>query len=858
MEKIYEQWLLAIGAAIAIVLLVVNVQITVSNTRQINDNAQWVMHTHEVMDALNGLLIVMLDAETGQRGYLVTGDARYLEPYDQSVKAIGQKIRLIEQLTEDNTRQQSRVPLLKERVARKLEFLAENIKVRRDQGFEASRKVIAGDLGRIEMDALRTNIAAMLQEEQTLLDARMQQSQRSYWWAILTGLLSGALALIAVVAFTILLQRHMNTRARAAAALFQQRELLRITLASIGDGIITTDTQGRVTYLNAISEALTGWTNADAAGQPLETVFNIVNEDTRKTVENPAMRALREGMIVGLANHTVLIARNGGEHPIDDSASPIRDEQNNIIGCVLVFRDVTARRDAEDRLRKSEERFDLAVKGSNEGVWDWSIQTGDIYFSDRCMEMLGYAPQEAGSARERWREGVHPEDWPRIREALGKHLKERAPYDVEFRKLNRHGEYRWFRSRGEAVRTAWGDPIRMAGSVSDITDRKVLEEQVRLRVEELAENDRRKDEFLATLAHELRNPLAPLSNAMAILSASGDEPGAFKRMRELMERQLGQMVRLIDDLLDVSRISRGKIDLRLERLDIASVIQQALEICRPLSEKASHRLEIDLPAEPVYIDADPVRLAQVFCNLLGNAFKFTEPNGHIRLATTIAGKELVVSIRDSGIGIPPDRLTDIFEIFTQLDRSLERPHSGLGIGLTLVKRLISLHGGEVVALSDGLGKGSEFVVRLPLADQQAAAVEPAVSRSSTSARASGKKVLVVDDNQDSANSMSILLRLAGNQVETAHDGLQALEIAASFRPQVVLLDIGMPKLNGYDAARRIRGEDWGKDALLVALTGWGQEEDRRKSREAGFDEHLVKPVDYDKLMKLLASRSADA
>ncbi|HEY5929932.1 MAG TPA: CHASE3 domain-containing protein, partial [Burkholderiales bacterium] len=850
MERIYGQWLLAIGAAVAVILLVVNVQLTFSNTRQLAESNAWVVHSHAVMDGLTNLLSSMKDAETGQRGYLITGQPGYLEPYDIAVASVNGQLESLQGLIADNDRQQVRMPLVRERVARRLQLLADNIALRRDKGMEAARLSIMSDAGKVEMDALRTVIGTMLDEEKVLLEQRVEQAQRNYWWAIITGLTSGALALLGMVAFIVVLQRHMNARALAAAELFQQRELLRITLASIGDAIITTDTAGRITYLNAVSEGLTGWANAEAAGKPLEAVFNIVNEETRKTVENPAMRSLREGIIVGLANHTVLIAKDGREHPIDDSASPIRDEENNIVGCVLVYRDVTQRRDTEERLRKSEERYDLAVKGSNEGVWDWNIQTGSVYFSDRCLAMLGYAPNEVSSAQETWRKGIHPDDWQRVRQSLQRHLKDRVPYDVEFRKLDKFGEYRWFRSRGEAVRNAWGEPTRMAGSVTDVTDRKILEEQVRQRVDQLAEGDRRKDEFLATLAHELRNPLAPLSNALAILKAAGDNPQTFQKTREIMERQLGQMVRLIDDLLDVSRISRGKIDLRLESIDLSSVIHQALEICKPLSDKAAHRLEIELPAQPVYINADAVRMAQVFCNLLSNAFKFTPPNGHIRLAARSQGNEVVVTIKDSGVGIPTNKLSDIFELFTQLDRTLERSQSGLGIGLTLVQRLVTMHGGLVLAQSDGEGTGSEFVVRLPLHPDQtpraAAGMDAGASGGGTPKFRN--RVLVVDDNQDSANSLAILLKFAGNEVETANDGVEAVSEAQRFRPDMILLDIGMPRLNGYDAARRIREQAWGKDIMLVALTGWGQEEDRRKSRDAGFDEHLVKPVDHDTLM----------
>jgi PAS domain S-box-containing protein len=729
-----EKWLMAAGAAVVILFLVVNVQLTFSNTRQLYEQNEWVVHTHKVMDSLNGVLSMMKDAETGQRGYLLTGDPRFLEPYDQAIATVHEQMQKLEALMADNARQQARLPQLRERVERKLAFLAGNIEVRRTQGIDASRRVIANNLGRIEMDALRATVGVMLQEEQDLLDRRAEEHVRTYWWALLTGLLSGAAALILVAAFIVLLQRHLNQSARAAAALYEQRELLRITLASIGDAIITTDTGGRVTYLNAVAETLTGWGSAQAAGQPLPDVFRIVNEETRQEVDNPALRALREGVTVGLANHTVLIARDGSERPIDDSAAPIRDEAGTVVGSVLVFRDVADRRSAEERLRSSEE-------------------------------------------------------------------------------------------------------------------------QLRQRVDELAEGDRRKDEFLATLAHELRNPLAPLSNALGILRTAADQPQVFGRTREMMERQLGQMVRLIDDLLDVSRISKGKIELRLERIELAAVIHQAIEICRPLSEKAAHRLDIDLPAQPIMIDADNVRLAQVFCNLLGNAFKFTPPKGHILLGARVDGGEVHVSIRDNGIGIAPDRLGDIFELFTQLDRSLERTHGGLGIGLTLVQRLLALHGGAVEARSEGPGKGAEFIVRLPLsADQSPATREGA--RTAMQDPKARKRILVADDNQDSANSLSILLRLGGHEVETVHDGLQAVEAAARSRPDAILLDIGMPGLNGYEAARRIREQPWGATLQLIALTGWGAADDRRKSQEAGFDVHLVKPVNYEELVRVLAGTPA--
>jgi PAS domain S-box-containing protein len=376
----------------------------------------------------------------------------------------------------------------------------------------------------------------------------------------------------------------------------------------------------------------------------------------------------------------------------------------------------------------------------------------------------------------------------------------------------------------------------------DITDRK-------LAMEALQETDRRKDEFLATLAHELRNPLAPLRNSLQVLRLSREGESADQAM-SIMERQLRQMVRLIDDLLDLSRISRGKVELRKERIELAAVVRNAIETSRPEIEKSGHELSVRMPSEPIFVDADLTRLSQVFANILNNAAKYTDPGGSIWINVERQGSEAVVSIRDSGIGIPPAMLPRVFEIFTQVDRTLEKAQGGLGIGLSIVKRLVEMHGGMVEARSEGRGTGSELVVRLPVpaAAAPGSALDPKTSVSTGSAV---RRILVADDNVDSAESLAMLLEILGHEVRTAHDGQEAVEVAAELRPEVILLDIGMPRLNGYDACRRIREEPWGKGILIVALTGWGQDEDRNRSREAGFDHHLVKPVEPAVVAELL-------
>jgi signal transduction histidine kinase/ActR/RegA family two-component response regulator len=373
----------------------------------------------------------------------------------------------------------------------------------------------------------------------------------------------------------------------------------------------------------------------------------------------------------------------------------------------------------------------------------------------------------------------------------------------------------------------------------------------------LTESDRRKDEFLATLAHELRNPLAPVRNAIHILRARMPPTPELHWARDVIDRQVTQMTRLIDDLMDVARITRGTFELRMDRAALDEVIRVAVETSRPVIDASRHDLTVRLPTEPVYLDADVIRLAQVFSNLLNNAAKYTASGGRIAVTAARDAGAISVAVQDSGMGIPTPMLARVFEPFTQLDRSLERAQGGLGIGLALAKRLVGMHGGTIEAYSEGPGKGSRFVVRLPVSTQQSIP-HPAALEGRGPALASGRqRVLVADDNYDSATSLSMLLNDAGYETRTAGDGAQALETAAEFRPHIALLDIGMPKLNGYELARRIRDQAWGRGVLLIAVTGWGGADHRQQTSEAGFDHHLTKPVDPAALTRLLVSLQAE-
>jgi PAS domain S-box-containing protein len=626
-------------------------------------------------------------------------------------------------------------------------------------------------------------------------------------------------------------------------ALHEQRDWLLVTLSCIGDAVITTDGEGRVTFLNPVAESLTGW-KQEAVGQALDGVIRLINEESREPIEIPTVQALKEGRTLKLASHSFLVAKDGTERPISDSAALIRNDKGEVGGLVLVFRDITERRKTERALAVSliyaddiiatlREPFlvldgELRVRTANRSFYD-SFRVSKEETENRLVYDLGNG---------QW-------DIPGLRKLLDEVLSRNQSvhdYEVEhsFPTLGR--KTMLLNARPFPPESKHPELILLA--LEDVS-------ALRERADELAEANRSKDEFLATLAHELRNPLAPIRNAVQYLGMEGLTARDAKTGRDVISRQVAVMVRLIDDLLDVSRISSNKLDIRKQRVELAAVIECALESSRPFIHECGLELTVTLPPESLLLDADPIRLAQVFLNLLNNAAKFTKRGGHIVVTAVREGSDAVVSVRDDGIGIDGDMLGRIFDMFTQVDRSLEKSQGGLGIGLTLARRLVEMHDGSVEARSNGTDQGSEFVVRLPLTPPRVEA--PPKSAGPKPAALRGTRILVVDDNQDSADSLAMVLRLKGNDIRTAYDGLEAVEAAEAFHPELILLDIGLPKLNGYDVARRIRLQAWGRDVILVALTGWGQDEDRRRSQEAGFNFHIVKPVDIAALENLLAT-----
>ncbi len=644
----------------------------------------------------------------------------------------------------------------------------------------------------------------------------------------------------------------------------ETQQQLAAIVESSHDAIMSIDLNGTITSWNRGAERLYDYQAKEIIGKPISV---LIPPD--HTEDFPAiMEQLRRGERIEHFE-TVRVAKDGRRVDVSLSVSPVLDAEGKVIGASKIARDITDRKRAEIELRQSEVRERLRadelatlLEAVPAVVWIAYDRECRRITGNRAASELLRLPQDAnqsmtapGSEKPAhfkvMKDGVElrPDQLPVQRAATGVEVR-----DFEEEMVFEDGQRVHLLGQAMPLRDELGQVRGAVAAFIDITERKQAEQERERLLEELRDQDKRKDEFLATLAHELRNPLAPLRNGLEVLRMGGLSGEMAEEVRSMMERQLEQMVRLIDDLLDLSRISRGKIELRKERVELAKIVQTALETSRPAIDEAGHELKLSVPTGPVYVDADVTRLAQVISNLLNNAAKYTERGGRIRLAVERRGGEVIVTVRDNGIGIPAYMLPHVFDMFTQVDRNLERSQGGLGIGLSIVKRLVEMHGGSVEARSDGHGMGSEFIVRLPVV---LSVTQPQADDAEPIHPSSRRRILVVDDNRDAAMSLAMMLKLMGNDVKTANDGLEALDVAAVYRPDLILLDIGMPRLNGYETAKQIREQAWGKRIRLVALTGWGQDNDRRKSQGAGFDSHMVKPIDPAALKKLLASIQAN-
>ena len=642
-------------------------------------------------------------------------------------------------------------------------------------------------------------------------------------------------------------------------------------LDAVAAGLIVVKPDRTVDRWNAWMTSATGRTSAAVSGSTIAEAFPSANV---RVIERAIEGALTGGASTLLTNamHPELLPLHtltGKPLLHDVIVSPLADGRAN--GCLVQVIDVTesTRRERFLRDRQNARYYalvesapDVILNVDGEGVIRLANAAAARHFGYATEELVGRKAADLFESEDAWL---------RIWHSASVGSASASPVEVQVRLKD--GQLRYF----ELSAAPWTDGTRVftTAILRDVENRRAAEtvlreseRQSRANEKALAElnaalkastdqlrlMDRRKNEFLATLAHELRNPLAPLRNGLQLIKIAKDDRELIDRTRHMMDLQLEQMVRLIDDLLDVGRISNDRIALNKQATSLDAVIRQAIETSNPLMLSQQHSLTVELPPNELPLHADAVRLTQVFANLLNNAAKYTPAHGHITVKAEEHEGSAIVRVIDNGIGIPEELLPQVFDMFMRVDTSLERAQGGLGIGLSLVKRLVEMHEGSVEAVSRGPGRGSEFVVRLPLAKGRAAVAEVDASETSAVPAPERHRILVVDDNQDAAATLALLLGLMGHETRTANDGIEALEVTDEFHPDVALLDIGMPRLNGYDTARRLRQDSWGREMLLVALSGWGQDADRLKSSKAGFDMHLVKPVDVSEIQRLLARR----
>ncbi|GAA4011830.1 hypothetical protein GCM10022212_01460 [Actimicrobium antarcticum] len=959
-----------IGIALLVALMLFTIGLPYRSTRAFEEQANSISRTHEVMALTSGVMLALLDAETGQRGFLLTGNDEFLRPYDAAVLRLDAILAKLKEKTKDNPAQLSRSKTLVALSAARLASLNQGVVLRRQNPQEASAFIAAGS-GKLQMDAIRQHAADMEKVERDLLDLRERTFAASYQGIVTMTLAAGALSLLTVGVLVWVLRRR-TLRLRLS------EQFNRSLMDGTTDCVKVLDLDGRLLYMNnpglsameigdftsmykrewealwpaeaqadierSVTRAAGGEVSSfdaycptdsgtpkwwavtvspvqDGEGGRVVRVLSVSRDVTERRRAEDAVRDNQlfarqvldnliafvgvltvDGTLIDLNRAPLEVAgisasdvlgknfwdcywwsystdvqlqlrgaceraaagevvrydvpvRMAAEAPlwIDFQLSPLRDTEGRITHLIASGMDISERRAATTKLLESEERLRAATAAVSELIWTNS--SDGLMNADQpgWSEFTGQSPQEYRGYG--WSNAVHPDDAPQTIVAWNLAVAEKRPFVFEHRVRRRDGAWRLCSVRALPIFNPDGGIREWVGVHADITDRKRDEEKLRQLAADLSEAGHRKDEFLATLAHELRNPMAPLLNGLQLIKLAGGNLATIERVRSLMERQLTQMVRLVDDLMDVNRISQGKLELRKERLSLATALDSALEATRPLIGQMDQTLTVIFPEEPLILDADMTRLAQVFLNLLNNAAKYTERGGHIQLNVERDGSDAVVVVKDSGIGIAAEQLPRIFRMFAQVDQSLGKSQGGLGIGLSLVKRLVDMHGGSVEARSDGLGQGSEFIVRLPLMTD---AQRPQLARASDAPAAAmpSLRILVVDDNRDSANSMTALLEIMGNDIRTAYDGQEGVDMAEAYRPDAILLDIGLPKLNGYEACRRIREQPWGKRAMLIALTGWGQDEDRQLSHEAGFDHHLVKPVDLQALITILAGVNA--
>ena len=837
---------IAAGAGLVALALVGLGWIQDANARRLLDANRWVVHSYRVLAATDDVLGNLRDAETGQRGYILTGEESYLAPYTAAVAAAGPQLDSLATLTADNPVQQRRVGALRGLADAKLREIGETIRLRRAGDVAGAMELVQSDVGNRLMEMIRQSVDAIHSEERGLLAARIREAERSSRILRAAAVGGAALVLALLVALILVIRRDMLGRAEAEAR-------LRTTLHSIGDAVLATDVHGRITFMNPVGESLTGWTADEGHLRDVEEVFRIVNEGTRQPVENPIRRVLREGVVVGLANHTILLSKDGREIPIADSGAPIRDDRGRLSGVVLVFRDISAQREAElavQRLADIVVSAHVAIvgEGMDGSIRDWNPGAEALY-GYTAEEMLGHRMHELAP-----RGFVEPK-------VSGETLAAGETSEVDVRRVTKDGRTIEVAVHVSAIRDASGRMVGVSRIQRDVTERRRQQEelvQARRRAEEA---NATKDRFLANLSHELRTPLTPIVASVHRLQQRADLPAGVHDSIAMIGRNAELEARLIDDLLDLTRIARGKFELHRQALDYHELLATVVQSSRSELLAKGLTMVTHLDAPEHFGSADGGRLQQVFWNLIRNAIKFTPRGGRVAVSSDNPEPGAFrVSIRDTGKGIGSDLLDRIFEPFVQGDSTAVRAGAGLGLGLSIAKTLVDEHGGTIIASSEGEGRGACFEVRLATTADRPAPHPP---RGAAAGAASGARgpvsVLLVEDDLDTAEAMRDLLAEAGFDVRLA-GGVAEADVTFRRHPADVLVsDVGLPDGSGLEVLSRLRAL---RPSLPgIVLSGYGMEQDVAASRANGFAEHFIKPVNLDRLIAAidrLASPRADS
>lgn len=665
------------------------------------------------------------------------------------------------------------------------------------------------------------------------------------WWAVTVSPIvgdNGEVARILSVSRDITEARFATEKVRVSEERF--RSLVTATAAIVwgtpGSGQFDAEQPGWAAFTGQLFESMKGLGWLDA-----------VHPDDRQKSATLWNEAIASGTMYETEHR--LRRADGQFRHMSVRAVPISGPDNTITEWVGIHTDIHDRKESEAVLRDNEERVRLATESAELGLWVWHPSTDQVIWENaRPYEIFGLSPDAPPiTARQFLTDFVHQDHIAEFGHAVANTIETGARLHFQGRIRRKDGQIRWVEFFGNLQPHLDGDPQRIIGTVADITGSKDREEELRRLAANLSEADRRKTEFLAVLAHELRNPLAPIRHGLQLISTQVGNSETLIKVRDMLDRQVNQMVRLVNDLLDVARITSGKVELRKQRAEIGDLIKVAIETSLPLIESSKHRLTVTVPDESMLVYVDPERISQVISNLLNNAAKYTPAGGAIKLQVSHDDSEVIVSVTDNGIGIAPQSIGAVFDLFRQVGQDFERSQGGLGIGLSLVRQLVELHGGTASAESPGEGGGSTFMIRLAMIDAPAATVLGAENSPRVN-EAKNMRILIADDNIDAAEILSLMLQVSGYTTELAHDGHAALKLARDLHPDVAFLDIGMPGMNGYEVAKALRNIPRLADITLVALTGWGGEQDRALSREAGFNHHFIKPVDMKVIEKLLS------